>query len=122
MRATLLRESIACGIMYGLYDILKIKYKIDDKKNTDMRYWKIFMSGSISGFLMWAAIYPIDIIKTRIQAQSLRKPHKIRIGILENMKELYSEAGVKGFYKGITPCLARSIPAIGMSFVVFEDI
>jgi solute carrier family 25 carnitine/acylcarnitine transporter 20/29 len=34
--------------------------------------------------------------------------------------EIYQTEGIKGFYKGFTPCLIRSIPANSSAFLAME--
>ena len=35
---------------------------------------------------------------------------------------MYRTDGVKGFYRGLTPCMARAFPVAGAGFVVYEFI
>jgi len=69
------------------------------------------IGGGIGGILYWVPIYPVDAIKGVMQADSPYKDKKKFNGILQAANYMYSEGGIKRFYKGFTPCLLRAIPA-----------
>lgn len=49
----------------------------------------------------WLFNYPIDVIKTRFQADDNSKNYTIAL------KKLYQEGGVRAFFVGFTPTLLR---------------
>jgi Mitochondrial carrier protein len=53
----------------------------------------------------------------------------MRVGVLSQMrgrfivKEVYeSDKGMRGFYRGFTPCLLRSFPTNGAAILMYETV
>lgn len=57
------------------------------------------------------SMYPLDVIKSRIQTDGLPSqagtPEKKFNGAVDCAKQLWREAGAKGFFRGLTPTLIR---------------
>jgi len=71
------------------------------------------ISGFTAGFVSVAALYPLDLIKTRLQAQQ----HGYRG--LEHGLRTASISGLSGLYQGVAPSLLGSSIAWGMYFFVY---
>ena len=41
-------------------------------------------------------------------------------GVIDAFSQLYAERGVKGFFRGLSPCLIRAAPANGVCFMLYE--
>ena len=41
-------------------------------------------------------------------------------GSIDCFKNIYQYDGVRGFYRGITPCILRKIPSMVLGFTLFE--
>jgi len=78
----------------------------------------LFFAGGLSGIALWLVTYPVDMIKTKIQADNLQKP--VFKGMYDCCLNIYKTGGLKGFYKGLTPCLLRAVPANGATFLAYE--
>jgi hypothetical protein len=61
--------------------------------------------------MYWLLFYPLDVIKSALQTDALVKSQRKYCGIGDAAKQLYAEGGISRFYKGLTPCLIRSVPA-----------
>mmetsp|Transcript_6719 Transcript_6719/g.13023 ORF Transcript_6719/g.13023 Transcript_6719/m.13023 type:complete len:329 (+) Transcript_6719:180-1166(+) len=70
------------------------------------------LGGFAAGTVYWAVAYPLDVIKTRMHSSTASQ--------LETAKALFAESGVRGFYRGVSPALARAGPANAVYFVAFE--
>lgn len=103
--ATLFREVPGYGIYFATYEYLKTKV-IDQKPYHTMIF------GGLSGLNAWLFIYPSDPIKTLMQNEN--------IGLKESTKKIYSMYGIKGFYKGFSMGLFRSIPLHAGVFLGYE--
>ena len=91
--AVLNREVLAMGIYFKSYKYFK-------EKN-----YNSSISGGISGFLTWLITYPFDVIRSRQISQNIKMIHAIKFGNL---------------YKGLTPCLIRSIITNSAVWTVYE--
>lgn len=72
------------------------------------------LSGGMAGFIGWASIFPIDVIKSRVQSDS--SPKKLGSLILN----IYRAQGIPGFYRGVSAALIRSFPANAALFTGVE--
>ena len=66
----------------------------------------------------WVCCYPLDIIKSAIQTDSIYPGARKYAGWGDAARQLWREGGVKRFTAGIAPCLLRSFPANAAAFVV----
>jgi solute carrier family 25 carnitine/acylcarnitine transporter 20/29 len=69
------------------------------------------LAGACGGVGYWASCYPIDIIKTTIQSDHPDPSKRRYKGVVDAARQIQAEFGIKGFFRGFTPAIARSIPA-----------
>lgn len=77
--------------------------------------------GAFSGALGASAVYPLNVLRTRMQAQGTVLHPPTYNGILDVVRKTIKAEGVRGFYKGITPNLLKVAPAVSISYVVYEN-
>ncbi|KAF8051877.1 hypothetical protein N665_1658s0013 [Sinapis alba] len=70
--------------------------------------------GMTSGALGASCVYPLQVVRTRMQADSSKTSMR-----QEFLKTLKGE-GVRGFYRGIFPNLFKVIPSASISYLVYE--
>ena len=81
------------------------------------------MCGGVAGVATWASIFPLDVIKTRLQTQTLAARSAEEQPLLNNngpkraiypkgawtiTKEAYLEGGMRIFFRGLGVCSARA--------------
>jgi solute carrier family 25 carnitine/acylcarnitine transporter 20/29 len=81
-------------------------------------YQAIAVAGGYAGFMYWLVVFPVDTVKSVIQADRLDRPQYK--GVLDCCRQLYKEGGPARFYRGISPSLIRAFPANAITFVAFE--
>ncbi|KAM9790225.1 mitochondrial adenyl nucleotide antiporter SLC25A24-like isoform X1 [Syngnathus typhle] len=79
---------------------------------------KRFMSGSLAGATAQTAIYPMEVLKTRL---TLRKTGQYS-GMFDCAKTILKNEGLKAFYKGYVPNLLGIIPYAGIDLAVYETL
>lgn len=117
---TLFRESVGLGVYFATYEAL-IARELSNKvypTRGDVPGWKLCMFGGLSGYALWIVIYPVDVLKSKLQTDSLSKP--VYRGSVDVARDVFKKAGIKGFYKGFVPTILRAAPANGATFAVFE--
>lgn len=77
-----------------------------------------FMAGSLAGATSQSAIYPMEVMKTRL---ALGKTGQYS-GMFDCAKKILRKEGVKAFYKGYTPNILGIIPYAGIDLAVYESL
>lgn len=77
--------------------------------------------GAFSGALGASAVYPLNVLRTRMQAQGTVLHPPTYDGILDAVRKTLQVEGVRGFYKGLTPNLLKVAPAVSISYIVYEN-
>lgn len=80
--------------------------------STDLSGPQAFMCGGLAGSASWAAVFPIDVIKSRQQA-AVGVPDTF----MQTGREVVAQRGVAGLFRGVTPCVVRGFPANGALFL-----
>ncbi|KAI0702892.1 mitochondrial carrier [Cytidiella melzeri] len=77
--------------------------------------------GSVSGSVGATSVYPLNLVRTRLQASgSSGHPQKYD-GMMDVVRLTYAKDGWRGFYRGLLPTLAKVVPAVSISYVVYES-
>jgi len=81
---------------------------------------EVLISGGIAGVITWVSIYPLDVIKTRLQTQPYWSAerqgllHSSSVGShheqssLSVARGIWQTSGVRGFYRGVGICSLRA--------------
>ncbi|EFJ40615.1 hypothetical protein VOLCADRAFT_99596 [Volvox carteri f. nagariensis] len=77
------------------------------------------LSGAISGSLISACVQPLDVVRTKMQADAARGVVR---GTLATARVVLSEQGLRGFWAGTGPSVIRVGLGAGMHFVLLEQI
>jgi solute carrier family 25 (mitochondrial carnitine/acylcarnitine transporter), member 20/29 len=130
--ATILREVPAFGLYFCTYDYLKdvtnnllIKYWNDDSTVTipttiTSHTWiASAIAGGLSGSLTWAIVYPIDLIKSKIQTSALTTPYS-QLRIYYIVQNIIQQYGYQYLFRGLNITLIRALPVNGTIFPVYE--
>ncbi|GAQ89807.1 calcium-binding mitochondrial carrier protein [Klebsormidium nitens] len=75
--------------------------------------------GTASGALGATAVYPLQVVRTRLQASLRGDPHGYT-GMVDCFTKILNEEGPRAFYKGLAPNLLKVVPAASITYVVYE--
>lgn len=121
---TLCREIPATAVYFGIYEYLSRELKAAYGSSQLIT----LTAGGLAGLLSWAASYPQDVVKTKLQcdADLIRKyPQNKRFrdgGIINCAKDTWRRGGVRGFTKGFSACSLKGIIAEASTFFVYENL
>jgi solute carrier family 25 carnitine/acylcarnitine transporter 20/29 len=137
---TALRDSIGYGFYFWSYELANNLWSTHlGGHGTSLREEapKILICGGIAGVVTWASVFPLDVIKTRVQTQAwdprteasalLGSPGQPdgpsnRAGALELARRTYHEGGIKPFFRGLTICSIRAFMVNAVQWAVYEAI
>lgn len=119
---TLLREIQAYGVWFLSYEcmIRKIIDLQNYKSRNDISTPELLAAGAAAGNFLWLSSYPLDVIKSNVQSDKFGKESKFNGKSLLATKYIYNTHGLKGFWRGITPCLIRATPCSAGTFAAVE--
>eukprot|EP00050_Salpingoeca_kvevrii_P021211 m.107896 g.107896 ORF g.107896 m.107896 type:complete len:301 (+) comp9235_c1_seq1:84-986(+) len=123
-RLTLMRDSPSFGLYFVVYEGLARLMSPDRALNanspemTAREFLELNLAGGVAGSVAWAAIYPIDVVKTRYQTQSMTNP--IYKGLLDGFRKLYASEGSAVFFRGLGATILRAFPLNAVTFSVYE--
>ncbi|KAI0892728.1 mitochondrial carrier [Annulohypoxylon nitens] len=116
--ATFARDGPGSAAYFAAYEYIKRRLTPLDpetgKPKGEMSLLAITAAGGAAGVAMWIPVFPIDTIKSRLQTAE----GKVSIGGV--FKEVYGRGGVKAFFPGFGPALARAVPANAATFLGVE--
>ncbi|CAO1621932.1 unnamed protein product [Parajaminaea phylloscopi] len=72
-------------------------------------------SGALAGVIAWLSTFPIDCVKTPVQASS-----DTDATITRATRDTWRQGGYKAFWRGVGPTVLRAIPVNATLFVVYE--
>jgi solute carrier family 25 phosphate transporter 23/24/25/41 len=74
--------------------------------------------GGLAGAIAQTVTYPLDVLRRRLQSSGLLGFNYT--GVLDAATRMYHEEGPRSFYRGLLPNYLKVVPAISVSFVVYE--
>jgi hypothetical protein len=80
------------------------------------------LAGAAAGLVSSVVTCPLDVIKTRLQAQVSRKGAPDYEGVRETMNRIWRSAGIRGLYRGLGPTVLGYLPTWGIYFSVYDQI
>ncbi|KAE9966172.1 hypothetical protein BLS_009518 [Venturia inaequalis] len=77
--------------------------------------------GGFSGALGASMVYPLNLLRTRLQSQGTVLHPRTYTGIMDVFHQTIKGEGVRGLFKGLTPNLLKVVPAVSITWVVYEN-
>ncbi|TIA86773.1 hypothetical protein E3P99_03576 [Wallemia hederae] len=79
------------------------------------------LAGGAAGVVASVVTCPLDVIKTKLQAQKKFKGHTLD-GVIGIVRRISHEQGFKGFYKGLGPTILGYLPTWAIYFTVYDEV
>ncbi|KAK4165109.1 mitochondrial carrier domain-containing protein [Cladorrhinum sp. PSN259] len=77
--------------------------------------------GASSGALGATAVYPLNVLRTRLQTQGTAMHPPTYTGIVDVATKTLRNEGFRGLYKGLTPNILKVAPALSITWVCYEN-
>ncbi|XP_015117554.1 mitochondrial basic amino acids transporter [Diachasma alloeum] len=106
---TALREAPSYGIYFLTYESLTRTESTVPTSTVTM-----LIAGGLAGTASWVFTYPIDVIKSRLQADL----HQRYLGSIDCLKKSIRDEGVSCLFRGLNSTIIRAFPTNAATFAV----
>jgi len=140
---TALRDSVGYGFYFWSYELSTRLMMSRSKQSTSsgQEATKVLLCGGLAGVVTWASVFPLDVVKTRVQTQvnifrnaaeseallgangtsaetspALSK----RLGAVEIARNAYRAEGAGVFFRGLAVCSVRAFVVNAAQWAVYE--
>ncbi|KAF5387535.1 hypothetical protein D9757_006548 [Collybiopsis confluens] len=119
---TFLREATGYGVYFLAYEkLVQREMRVKGIKREELSATNAVLYGAAAGYALWAVIYPIDMIKSRMQTDGFTPATGRKYAnALDCVKQVWRTEGPRAFARGLGPTLIRSPFANGATFLGFE--
>ncbi len=76
--------------------------------------------GSASTICGQLVSYPLALVRTRMQAQEVPFDSKERDTMIKLLVRIWRDEGFRGMYRGLIPNIIKVVPAVSISYAVYE--
>lgn len=123
----LLQTAPYTGLQFSFYNLTKLLLKEIKFLNYENNIiGDSLICGGIAGLGSKICVYPLDLIKKRLQIQGFEQARKQfgssqhYNGTLNCMHTIFHTEGIKGFYKGLSPSLIKAMTVSALHFSIYE--
>lgn len=113
MVTTIIRETPGFGVYFLSYDVLTRSLGCEAHDHYIIP--KLLFAGGMSGIASWLSTYPVDVIKSRLQADGIGGVNKYN-GIMDCVRQSWRKEGWRFFTRGLTSTLLRAFPVNATTF------
>ncbi len=97
--------------IHALYDKHGLHCDVEERLSTRM------IAAAVAGCTSWTALYPLDVIKSRLQLDRQGLKYK---GTLDCLVKTYKEGGMRSLYSGLGYTLLRAAPVAATILPIYE--
>ncbi|XP_042496645.1 mitochondrial arginine transporter BAC2-like [Macadamia integrifolia] len=120
---TALRDAPAHGFYFWTYERTREQLHPGCRKSGQESLQTMLFAGGLAGVASWVCCYPLDVVKTRLQAQmqspSDHPPPKY-LGIIDCFRKSVKEEGFGVLWRGLGTAIARAFVVNGAIFAAYE--
>ncbi|KAJ3332230.1 hypothetical protein HDU76_000875 [Blyttiomyces sp. JEL0837] len=108
------------GIDLCVFETLKVAYMAYRGGQEPPSMMAVLCFGMVSGGTGACIMYPLSVVRTRLQAQGTPSHPATYTGAIDVITKTYRQESLAGFYKGLGPTLLKVVPAVSISYLVYE--
>uniref|UniRef100_A0A0E0JFT4 Uncharacterized protein n=1 Tax=Oryza punctata TaxID=4537 RepID=A0A0E0JFT4_ORYPU len=119
LAVTALRDAPAHGVYFWTYEYARERLHPGCRGHGGEQesLATMLVSGGLAGVASWVCCYPLDVVKSRLQAQSY--PPRYR-GIVDCFRRSVREEGLPVLWRGLGTAVARAFVVNGAIFSAYE--
>ncbi|KAL8099127.1 hypothetical protein AgCh_031708 [Apium graveolens] len=109
------------AIKFYAYEMIKeFIGSVNGESKDDIGTSGRLVAGGLAGAVAQTAIYPMDLVKTRLQTHVCESGKVPSLGKLS--KDILVQEGPRAFYRGLVPSLLGIIPYAGIDLAIYETL
>jgi solute carrier family 25 carnitine/acylcarnitine transporter 20/29 len=134
---TALRDSIGYGFYFWSYELSTrfMMSKFKESQCSSQEAAKVLLCGGLAGVVTWASVFPLDVVKTRVQTQVFparenapllgeappaETPPQKRLGAIKIARNAHRTEGTGVFFRGLAVCSIRAFIVNAAQWAVYE--
>jgi solute carrier family 25 carnitine/acylcarnitine transporter 20/29 len=120
-------------LSFWSYELSKQAWSSPDDSDRETAM-KVLLCGGLAGVITWASIFPLDVIKTRVQTQVLHvlvqhgeqssllgaETPRTRLSSVDIARQAYRTEGAGVFFRGLGICSIRAFVVNAVQWAVYE--
>ena len=115
--AMLAREIPGCMAYFLTFQLVARSLLGPDETVQESPFYKHLLAGGLAGVAFWTALYPADVVKTRMQTQAGHSG-----ALLSSLAMLYKKEGFRAMYRGWGITVVRAFPANAVLLAVYQKV
>ncbi|KAK9066243.1 hypothetical protein SSX86_013564 [Deinandra increscens subsp. villosa] len=119
LTVTALRDAPSHGFYFWTYEFIREKLHPGCRKTGQESFNTMLFAGGLAGVASWVCCYPLDVVKTRIQAQTPSSKVKYD-GIVDCFKKSVTNDGYGVLFRGLGTAVCRAFVVNGAIFTAYE--
>lgn len=118
---TVLRDAPSHGFYFWTYEYMREQLHPGCRKNGQESLQTMLVAGGLAGVASWVCCYPLDVVKTRLQAQSPSPSSVLKYnGIVDCFYKSVKADGYSVLWRGLGAAVARAFVVNGAIFAAYE--
>jgi solute carrier family 25 folate transporter 32 len=109
-------------IQFPLYE--QLKRRLGARRGVsaeELSTGELIAASALSKAVASTSAYPHEVLRSRLMAQRLSDPQEMRYkGVLDMIRRIAREEGLRGYYRGLLPNLLRTVPNAAITFTTYE--
>ncbi|PUZ58752.1 hypothetical protein GQ55_5G533500 [Panicum hallii var. hallii] len=116
LTVTALRDAPAHGVYFWTYEYARERLHPGCRRGGGESLATMLVSGGIAGVASWVCCYPLDVVKSRLQASPAARYR----GVVDCFRRSVREEGLPVLWRGLGTAVARAFVVNGAIFSAYE--
>lgn len=118
LTVTALRDAPSHGVYFWTYEYARERLHPCCRRTGQESLGTMLISGGLAGVASWVCCYPLDVVKSRLQAQA--QTHPRYRGVVDCFRKSVREEGFPVLWRGLGTAVARAFVVNGAIFSAYE--
>jgi len=94
---------------------------MEDRRSSLLSKYSTHLAGGAAGAVAAIFTCPFDVMKTRLQVQSIHTSSIYHDGLIGMIKTMYHNEGIRGFFAGLSPTMLGLVPTYAIYFTTYTN-